>query len=159
MSRGPGKLQRKIADIFRDNPSETFTLVQLAKLVYPGLNIAEKKHLNAISRAVYGVLGEKSWWTAGHCAIPGGGTIFYNLCDIKSYVWGRRCNLWLRPGEELREEEILAMHPGGYLHDHVALNIAKRNGTEPDPDIKRRQDKRNDEAERHRAILARSLRR
>src|SRR4051812_25184110 len=61
MSRGPGKLQRKIADIFRANPSETFTLVQLAKLVYPGLNIVEKKHLNAISRAVYGVLGEKSW--------------------------------------------------------------------------------------------------
>ena len=44
MSRGPGRIERAIADTFVANPTRIFTVERLAAIAYRGANRIDKKH-------------------------------------------------------------------------------------------------------------------
>jgi hypothetical protein len=85
MSKGPGKLERAIADAFARQPSATFTVEDLGPICYPGLNQVEKKHRVAIIRAADKV-AEHMWW--GRTYSSGVPCVYRNLCDLHSYALG-----------------------------------------------------------------------
>jgi hypothetical protein len=56
MSRGPGRIERLIEQLFLSNPDRTFTAIELAERAYPELDRTKrgspkKKHLVATLRA------------------------------------------------------------------------------------------------------------
>jgi hypothetical protein len=85
MSRGPGRIERVIADAFTNNPSATFTVADLAASAYPGVNRIEKKHRVAILRAAWSVY-RKLGWTAMREDRLGGELVFCNSLDVRSYA-------------------------------------------------------------------------
>jgi hypothetical protein len=68
MSKGPGRVERRIADIFANAARlQTFTPEELAQLVY-GVDVVEKKHRVAVLRATRNVLPsdwqETQWYAS-----------------------------------------------------------------------------------------------
>jgi hypothetical protein len=66
MSRGPGKIQRRIAEVLRAAPGGVFTVEDLAYECYgladqPGGATVEKKHRVAVLRALYAMLPFDDW--------------------------------------------------------------------------------------------------
>jgi hypothetical protein len=133
MSRGPGRVQRAIESVFRDNPSATFSTEELVAHVYPGINRIEKAHRVAVLRALPAV-AERMWWRLSWAESHGHPVIAYNLLDIISYATGR-----LRASFGARSEEIPQMltdiksnvesiAPGGAWWTHVQINHAIRDG-------------------------------
>jgi hypothetical protein len=51
MSKGPGKIDRIIAAAFAAEPNNAFTMDELLRRVYPGIETFEKKHRVAVIRA------------------------------------------------------------------------------------------------------------
>ena len=99
MSRGPGAIQRAIAETFKSHPTEVFTHADLAAIAYPGIDQIERKHLVAVGRAARQVCLKDPWigwsWHArsyrnrdsSGCRTSGyAGTIvhFFNACDAPS---------------------------------------------------------------------------
>jgi hypothetical protein len=62
MSRGAGHVERKIADIFADNPDKFFAAGTLCQMIWPGLNRIEHKHRVSVIRAASRI-AEKTKWT------------------------------------------------------------------------------------------------
>lgn len=62
MSRGAGHVERKIADIFADNPDKFFAAGTLCQMIWPGLNRIEHKHRVSVNRAASRI-AEKTKWT------------------------------------------------------------------------------------------------
>ena len=64
LSKGPGKVERRLADIFRDQPRSVFTTQELCVHVY-GIRKPLKKHRVAVLRALK-KLAKRSmpmlWW-------------------------------------------------------------------------------------------------
>ena len=54
MSRGPGRLQRDLAELIAAHPGKTFSTAELCAHVYPG-ELIEKKHRVAVHRAMKGI--------------------------------------------------------------------------------------------------------
>lgn len=84
MSRGPGKIERAITEIFQSNGGWSFTTEDLIDLVYPGVP-PQKKHRVSLIRAAKRVvkrLGSWSWFVSGGV---GGTLVFFNLYDVASY--------------------------------------------------------------------------
>jgi hypothetical protein len=51
MSRGLGRVQRSIIEVFEKEPGRRFTIAELSALAYPGETI-ERKHREAVRRAL-----------------------------------------------------------------------------------------------------------
>lgn len=66
MSRGPGAIEHAIEAAFLGNPSGTFTVEDLARHAYPGLDRVDKKHRVSIIRAADKVAIRCGWcgWKA-----------------------------------------------------------------------------------------------
>ena len=60
MSRGPGKVQKAIREVFTAHPSGTFTVFRLAQMIYGELN-PKDKHRVAIRRAADPAAAELGW--------------------------------------------------------------------------------------------------
>ena len=58
MSRGPGRIERAIYDLFADHPEGAWTTEDLCRRVYPTANRIEKKHRVAVLRAVKTIMGK-----------------------------------------------------------------------------------------------------
>ena len=63
MSRGPGHIQRTIAEAFAGNPDKVFTVRALCKLVWPGYSHLwpDHKHRSAVLRAAGKVASDAGW--------------------------------------------------------------------------------------------------
>jgi hypothetical protein len=66
MSRGPGWVERRIAEIFAESPAGCFSVLTLCRMVWPGANRIEHKHRVSVIRAATRV-SEKSKWTKFAC--------------------------------------------------------------------------------------------
>jgi len=160
MSRGPGRLERAIADAFARWPSATFTFEDLGPICYPGLNRVEKKHRVAITRAADRV-ADRMWWScephhpsnsvAGSSAVR----VYYNLCDLRSYTLGHVRREYLQSIGRNREGRLAFPQPRRSFSDlvaeaekiiaegkncwwrHVALNKARRDGETDTDEYKR----------------------
>jgi hypothetical protein len=51
MSRGPGRVERAIQQVFKENPTRTFGIYDLCAVAYPGIT-PEKWHKISVLRAV-----------------------------------------------------------------------------------------------------------
>jgi len=65
MSRGPGRIERAIADAFKANPRRALGVEELARIAYPGLAEVEKRHRVAIIRAADSVARGMGWRRLG----------------------------------------------------------------------------------------------
>ena len=90
VSRGPGRIQRAIESTFRQNPSSTYSVDELAAVAYPGINQVEKKHRVAVLRAAAAAAETCGWWY-GQAQRPGHSMIYGNPLDLRSYaIWAMR---------------------------------------------------------------------
>jgi len=61
MSKGPGRIERVIAETFERRPKETFSGGELAALCYPEAPTIEKKHRVSVLRAADKVMARIGW--------------------------------------------------------------------------------------------------
>lgn len=88
MSRGPGRIERAIADILDAEPDNAFTVEDLCRRVY-GIERVEKKHRVAVLRAA-ATLGKRRdtlCWTQSDP--PGATCVYYNIDNVMSYAMAR----------------------------------------------------------------------
>lgn len=139
MSRGPGRIQRAIEDAFRQNPSATYAVDDLATLAYPGVNRIEKKHRVAVLRAGAMAAEACGWWY-GQAERPGHPVVYCNPLDVRSYAaWNMRRDFL---EGALTAEQIKAalddpkawhsrwnwLQPDGAWWQHVEINKARAAG-------------------------------
>jgi hypothetical protein len=154
MSRGPGRIERAIEELFAGSPGTAFSTDEIVAVVYRGVNRIEKKHRVATLRAAHRVAKRRHWekWqcertrcTSGRGPITGRGAIFVNVLNLRSYAIGRLRTDWLHADESI--EELVAMvdggaeaeyiKPGGPWWIHVEQAKAKIGGHVIDPETQR----------------------
>ena len=181
MSRGPGRIERAILDLFEEHPEGAWTTADLCRLIYPTANRVEKKHRVAVLRAMDNVMDKEDachrdwdWFCFGFNGATA--RVFCNFANVMSYslAKAKSCNdrRW-RDGERrtLTEEELLkSLQPGGDYHEyvipggtwdrHVREYIAKRDGNQETAEkLAAEQERENAVLDRELAMLATSLRR
>jgi hypothetical protein len=70
MSKGDGYIQRAIRDEFTQHPERTYTVQDLAAVVFPGM-VCQTKHRVAICRAADKIVKECGWIGQRGCAQGG----------------------------------------------------------------------------------------
>src|SRR5205807_9024028 len=88
MSKGPGRIQRTIDAIFKDNPDSAFTVEELCSGVY-GYGKREKRHRVAVIRAAKAVAKNLPDIVVWNAEWRGGTLIFFNHRSIMSYAIAR----------------------------------------------------------------------
>jgi hypothetical protein len=88
VSKGPGRVERAIADVFEAEPDNAFTVEDLCDRVYPGEPV-EKKHRVAVLRAAKNIAKRNTeiGARAGECL--GASIVFYNKYHVLSYAMAR----------------------------------------------------------------------
>ena len=89
MSKGPGRIERAIADILDGEADNAFTTEDLCERVYPGVNRVEKKHRVAVLRAANGLVKRRDntgcWWGEN----LGRTRVYFNIDNVMSYAMAR----------------------------------------------------------------------
>ena len=88
MSKGPGRIQRTIDAIFKDNPDSAFTVEELCCRVY-GDGKREKRHRVAVIRAAKAVIKNLPDIVIWNAEWRGGTLIFFNHRSVMSYAIAR----------------------------------------------------------------------
>jgi hypothetical protein len=164
MSKGPGRIERAIADAFAANTNGILSVDDLVSVAYRGINRVEKKHRVATIRAANKVAARMGW-ACQQAEMPGHPLVYYNPYDVRSYTIGtvvrhghvrtwqgavwQTINAWFEAActdpDDYRlsnpDRTLADMQPGGAWHDHVQINIAVRDGVEVDPDVTARMDR------------------
>lgn len=136
MSRGPGRIERAIEAAFRAEPLHVFTVDDLARIAYPGVNRAQKKHRVAILRAARRVCERIYWFAWRKCDRPGE-TIYFDPCEVRSYAYAKHLvssSQHRTPAEfsagldDPTTKDGKAILPGGAWDAHVRINRLSRGG-------------------------------
>jgi hypothetical protein len=135
MSRGPGRIERAIAEAFERNPQATFSVAELAPYAFPGLNSLSRKHRVSIIRAAENVAW-RLYWRGEHERRRHGEIIYSNLLDPRSLRLGmlRRdfcCNRDdLATVHRVLEEDASELVPRGVWWLHTQIHRANIEGDE-----------------------------
>ena len=139
MSRGLGRIQAAIENAFKQNPSTTYAVDELALIAYPGLTRVEKKHRVAVIRAADAVARDLGW-QGMRAERPGHPVIYGNPLNLRSYAtWTMRRDFL---SGALTAEQIAAalddpqawraqwsyVQPGSAWWQHVEINKARAAG-------------------------------
>jgi hypothetical protein len=90
MSRGPGRIERAIRELFDAHPDLAFVTDELAEHCYPdAIGKIERKHQVAALRAAWNVIKRDADWRVWRVEGQGRGFIFFNEGNVKSYTLGR----------------------------------------------------------------------
>jgi hypothetical protein len=116
MSRGPGRIQRAVANAFADTPSAAFSVDELAQIAYPESAQIERKHRVALVRAA-DAAAEAAGWSAVQ-ARNGKGIVYFNPVDMHSYALGR-IRAKLQWSKLPVAEAAASLEPGGEHHKHI----------------------------------------
>ena len=153
MSKGPGRIQRAIRQLFDANPDRAFITDELVEHCYPetghwGASI-EKKHTVAVLRAAHKVIAsDPHWWPQSIGYGRNVGLCFVNLDSVESYalmqliteevMYRSRRPTRLRYNEVDEPDDLRALlysdryrkliEPGGSWHRHVEMFRAERDG-------------------------------
>jgi hypothetical protein len=163
MSKGPGKLERAIADAFARDPSATFSVEDLGPICYPGLNKVEKKHRVAIIRAADNVAA-RMWWGRTYCSgVP---CVYCNLCDLHSYAMGNWREQWPngyccwsideseeRVGRNIKENDDNDVFRGSWRR-LAKINTHDRDGTADCEEYRRLEAEQDASEQRRKAFIA-----
>jgi hypothetical protein len=87
VSRGPGKLERTIRELFDANPDLAFVTDELCEHGYPGEEI-ERKHRVAVLRAAKNVIASDPDWQEWVAWGQGGNRVYVNCANLQSYTLG-----------------------------------------------------------------------
>ncbi len=150
MSRGPGRIERAIHDLFDQHPEGAWTTEDLCRVIYPTANRTEKKHRVAVLRAMKKIAGKTDAlcrdWICWQAETTGRSLVLFNHANVKSYSLARLkldfCNCYasvrVRAYRRTEEQLLEQIQPGGRCHDHVIPGgawdrhvreyIAKRDG-------------------------------
>ena len=165
MSRGPGKVRRAISDLMKSEPDGAWTIEDLCKRVYAGINSVEKKHRVSVLRAVRKAIDGDPDWTLYEGDNTGCTLTLVNEANIMSFALGRMKSDGSDHYRDRRaereapylvhtEEQLKAqLAPGGKHHDYVQpdsalndyvrLHIARRDGdTKTVEELDRRMEQR-----------------
>ena len=134
MSRGPGRLERLIADTLAGNPGSMFSIEALARIAYPDACETTRSHRVAIRRAV-----ARSLKTLGWRSMRSGSLEFYNPLNVRSAALATMRATWRRfsccPIAEVEAalddpkrhfHKLIA--PGGPVWLDVEIAVANRDG-------------------------------
>lgn len=129
MSRGQGRIERAILDLFDKHPEGAWTTEDLCRLIYPTANRAEKKHRVAVLRAVKTIMDKADnqyrYWVWSRGGTIGGTRVLFNCANVMSFGLGylKRHNTRRWDGIDWvpdSEEELLErLQPGGDDHRNV----------------------------------------
>ena len=132
MSRGPGRIERAIYDLFEKHPEGAWTTEDLCRLIYPTANRVEKKHRVAVLRAVKTIMDKTDDryrdWTCWQAETTGRSLVLFNHANVMSYALARLklnfCNSYasVRTRAYRRETEeglLEKLQPGGRNHDYI----------------------------------------
>jgi hypothetical protein len=95
MSRGPGRIERVISAVFDAEPSNAFTVEDLADRVFPGINRVEKKHRVTILRAADRVWRKRGEIGFYRSEMLGGTIVYFRQDSVMSYAMARMKADWL----------------------------------------------------------------
>lgn len=131
MSRGPGHIERGLEAIMRD-ANRSFTVEELARLVYPNIAEVKKKHRVAILRAFTNVEQRTPLWFFRTHTAPWR-LIVTNRNNVRSYGHGLLRYSWWNAERTLDDiEKILSdpdivavMQPGGLWWTDVEITKAE----------------------------------
>jgi hypothetical protein len=154
MSKGPGRIERAIRQLFDTNPDRAFITDELVEHCYPGAGSRfpiEKRHTVSVLRAAHKIIARDPDWQERKIGDVGNlGLCFVNMDNVESYALGRliaddfvyksrrpsplrpRCfEIWdfaeLRARlDDDQHRELMA--PGGSWHCHVEMHRAERDG-------------------------------
>jgi hypothetical protein len=133
MSKGPGRVERAIEDVFTARPDATFTVDELAAYVFHGVNYVEKKHRVSVIRAADKV-AQRLNWMGRRAERRGGQVVYSNLLNARSYRLGMLRRDFVHNDRSLLELEALLdkerenLRPGGVWQLHVEINRAEIEG-------------------------------
>src|SRR4051794_33615047 len=86
MSKGPGRVERAIRDLFSAHPTEAFTTADLIAVVFPDIEDADKKHRVSVLRAARRVIDSDPDWRMARATLARGGLcIFFNSDNVQSF--------------------------------------------------------------------------
>jgi hypothetical protein len=89
MSRGPGRIERAIRELFDAHPDLAFVIDELCERCYPNAaGQIERKHQVAVLRAAWAVIEDDPDWRAWRIAGMGRGWVFVNEANVQSFTEG-----------------------------------------------------------------------
>jgi hypothetical protein len=90
MSKGPGRVERAIRDLFAAHPDLAFITDELAEHCY-GISQDQltRAHRVSVLRAAHKIVAPDPDWTAWRIEGQGRGWVFLNLANVQSYALGR----------------------------------------------------------------------
>jgi hypothetical protein len=89
MSKGPGRIERALADIFDRERDNAFTLEDLAERVWPGLTQLSKKHRVSLARAARNLGRRRPEIQGFHGENLGNALVFFRHDELLSYAMAR----------------------------------------------------------------------
>jgi hypothetical protein len=89
MSKGPGRIERALAEIFDSERDNAFTLDDLCERIYPAARWTETKHRISIARAARSLAKRRPeiQFLRGHGL--GGALVFFRHDEVMSYAMAR----------------------------------------------------------------------
>ena len=93
MSRGPGRIERAIYELFDQHPEGAWTTEDLCRVIYPTANRTEKKHRVAVLRAMKKIAGKTDALcrdlTCRQAETTGRSLVIFNHANVMSYSLAR----------------------------------------------------------------------
>ena len=114
MSRGPGRIERAIRELFDAHPDLAFVTDELAEHCYPDAGPIERKHQVAVLRAAQKVVANDPDWTVWLISGMGTGLVFVNQANVQSYTLGLMIGSSL-PDIIYRSEKRARRRPGEWV--------------------------------------------
>ena len=140
MSRGPGRIEKTLRELFANNPTDSFTTEELVVAAFPGVNRIEKKHRVSALRAARRIVETDPNWRLTQTDSRGGLRIAYNADDLQSFGLGRlmetgaRVSSWRGRTEFYQSKEAMrakasksSPHEAAWYRD-VLIHRAQRDG-------------------------------
>jgi hypothetical protein len=98
MSKGPGRIERAIRELFDANLDLAFVTDELAEHCFPDVRPIERKHQVSVLRAAQKIVAADLNWEAWRIEGQGRGWVFVNRDSVQSYALGRligdQCNIY-----------------------------------------------------------------
>jgi hypothetical protein len=91
MSRGAGRVERAIRELFDASPDLAFVTVELVEHCFPRVEQAaiERKHEVSVLRAAHKIVAAHPDWMAWRIEGQGRGWVFFNHANVQSYALAR----------------------------------------------------------------------
>jgi len=102
MSKGPGRIERAIRELFDAHSDLAFVTDELAEHCFPEADKVERKHQVTVLRAAWNVIDADPDWSAWRISGQGQGWVFANKANLQSYAL---CRMITRSGFVYRSEK------------------------------------------------------